>query len=282
MRDDWNILALLDWTTRYFKDKGIIEPRLEVEILLASVLKKDRVYLYAHFDAPVSREERRAFKEYILRRVKGEPSAYITGNKEFMSLDFYVDPAVLIPRSDTEVLVEKVIALAGERKNLGICDVGTGSGAIAVSLARYLKDPVVSATEISAPAAAIAVANAERNGVDIDILIGDLLGPVQGKKFDFITANLPYIDEASYESLESGVKEYEPQEALLAGGDGLELYRLLIPQALDGLLPGGYLLFEIGYAQGPIALELTGGFADSCILKDYGGRDRVIAARKEG
>lgn len=282
MQDNWNILALLDWTTRYFKSKGIIEPRLEAEILMSSVLEKDRVYLYAHFDAPVSQAERKIFKENIIRRVKGEPSAYITGHKEFMSLNFHVTPEVLIPRSDTEVLVEKVIELAGARDNLRICDVGTGSGAIAVSLAWYLKEPVVFATEISTAAAAIAARNARHHGVNINILTGELLEPVQGEKFDFITANLPYIDEVNYEALDWTVKGYEPREALLAAGDGLELYRLLIPQAWDSLQAGGYLLFEIGHEQGPAALEAVRGFTDSRIIKDYGGRDRVIMARKEG
>lgn len=278
---DWNILSILEWTTRYFKSKGITEPRLEAEVIMSFVLKKDRVYLYAHFDAPVSREERKILKEAILRRVNGEPSAYITGNKEFMSLNFHVTPAVLIPRSDTEVLVEKVIELAGGRINLKICDVGTGSGAIAVSLALNLKDPVIFATDISPAAAAIAQHNAELHGADIKIVTGDLLEPLRDEKFDFITANLPYIDAASYELLERSIKKYEPQTALLAAGDGLEFYRRLIPQAFECLNPNGYLLFEIGCEQGQAAIEITREFADSYIIKDYGGRDRVIVARKE-
>ncbi|MDD3895167.1 MAG: peptide chain release factor N(5)-glutamine methyltransferase [Syntrophomonadaceae bacterium] len=281
MQDAWSIIDILEWTTRYFKSKGITEPRLEAEILMSFVLKKDRVYLYAHFDAPVSPQERKALRENILRRVNGEPSAYITGNKEFMSLNFYVTPAVLIPRTDTEVLVEKVIELAGERKNLNICDVGTGSGIIAVSLACYIKDATIFAADISPAAAEITRRNAERHSADINILTGDLLEPVKDEKFDFITANLPYINPARYDLLEREIKEYEPQSALLAAGDGLEIYRRLMPQAYRCLQPDGYLLFEIGYDQGQAALKITREFADSCIIKDYGGRDRVIVARKE-
>ena len=281
MKDDWSIIAILEWTTRYFKSKGILEPRLEAEVLMSFVLKKDRVYLYAHFDAPVSGQEREALRESIIKRVSGEPSAYITGSKEFMSLDFHVTPAVLIPRHDTEVLVEKVIELAGERKNLKICDVGTGSGIIAVSLAYYLKDAIIYATDISKAATEIAQYNANRHHTTVIIRTGDLLEPVKGEKFDFITANLPYIDDLSYDLLEREVREYEPRTALLAAGDGLEYYRRLLPQAYTSLLPGGYLLFEIGHNQGQAALELTSGFASSIILKDYGGRDRVIVARRQ-
>ncbi|MBP1762621.1 MAG: Peptide chain release factor N(5)-glutamine methyltransferase, partial [Firmicutes bacterium] len=137
MQTVWRIKDLLEWTTRYFLDKGISESRLEAEILLAHVLKKDRVYLYANYEAPVNTDERAIYKEYIKRRAKSEPIAYITGHKEFMSLDFEVSPQVLIPRPDTELLVETAIKLSCDLNAIRIVDVGTGSGAIAVSLAYY-------------------------------------------------------------------------------------------------------------------------------------------------
>lgn len=278
MHNEWSIISILEWTARYFKSKGIAEPRLEAEVLMSYVLKKDRVYLYAHFDAPVSGDERKALREIIRERAGGKPSAYITGSKEFMSLCFKITPAVLIPRPDTEVLVEEVIRLAGDKRGLKICDVGTGSGIIALSLAHYLKEPLVYATDVSAAAAAIAAENARLHNYRLVIEEGSLLQPFAGEKFDFITANLPYINEEEYLRLSREVKGYEPQAALLAGGDGLDYYRELIPQAFESLVPGGYLLFEIGHDQGPEALKLAGGYANPRIIKDYAGRDRVIAA----
>ena len=282
MHSDWNIISILEWTTRYFKSKGITEPRLEAEVLMSHVLNKDRVYLYAHFDAPVNGHERKELREVIKRRVSGEPSAYITGNKEFMSLKFYVTPDVLIPRPDTEVLVEEVIRLAGERRNIKICDTGTGSGIIAISLAHYLKDPLVYATDISPAAVKVAALNAKTHQIKITIETGNLLEPFANEKFDFITANLPYISTEEFALLPREVKDYEPKSALLAEGDGLDDYRSLLTQAYKSLLPGGYLLFEIGHNQGKAALELTREFYKSSrLIKDYAGRDRVIAARRE-
>lgn len=149
MQTIWRIRDLLDWTTRYFSEKGLENPRLEAEILLAAALNKDRVYLYTHYDLPVNQSEREIYKNWIKRRAGGEPVSYITGHKEFMSLDFKVNPHVLIPRPDTEILVEEAMKLAVFWNPVRICDVGTGSGAIAVSLAFYLKNAEVYATDIS-------------------------------------------------------------------------------------------------------------------------------------
>jgi release factor glutamine methyltransferase len=172
----WTINELLAWTTDYFNSKKIREARMEAEVLLARVLGKDRVYLYTHYDAPVNQHERAMFREYVKRRAQNEPLAYITGTREFMSLEFKVNPDVLIPRPETELIVEEVIELfAG--KTCSICDIGTGSGAIAISLAHYLPQAKVFASDISAMALATARDNAARLQAKVEFREGDLLSP---------------------------------------------------------------------------------------------------------
>lgn len=282
MRESWTIKEILEWTTRFFTDKGIEEPRLNAEVLLARVLDKDRVYLYANYNAPVNRNERDLYRELIKRRGTHEPLAYLLGKREFMSLDFQVTPAVLIPRPETELLVEQVLHLADADQGVSICDVGTGSGAIAVSLAYYLPAASVWGLDISEPALQIARMNGERHGVTVNWLQSDLLSCLEDKEqFHFICANLPYVSREEYHQLDPEVRNYEPELALLDCGDGLEIYRKLIPQAWSRLLPKGYLLFEIGWAQGPAAASLLPLSAKVQLIKDWAGRDRIIAARKE-
>jgi len=300
----WRIKDLLEWTTRYFLDKGITESRLEAEILLAHVVKKDRVYLYANFEEPINTEEREIYKEYIKRRAAGEPIAYITGHKEFMSLEFKVNPAVLIPRADTEVLVETALAIARAENIKRLIDVGTGSGAIAVSLAAYMEDALVYATDISSEALEIAQENAVHNRVNIDFRQGDLLQAfiacaantdsqdeaidqsdlteaVFLGRVDMITANLPYIPIGWRDEIDRQVRDFEPHGALFAAGDGLDLYRQLIPQVYALLRPEGFLLIEIDPRQVPYIADIMTGFTDIKIIKDWAGHDRVVQARKE-
>jgi len=276
----WNIKELLDWTTRYFSEKGIEEPRLEAELLLTRVLHKDRVYLYTHYEAPVNQQERDQYRELIKRRVKGEPVAYILGVKEFMSLEFIVSPAVLIPRPETELLVEKALEILSLWGTAQVCDIGTGSGAIAVSLAYYAPFADVKAVDISEKALEIAHQNADRHGVNIDFFQGDLLEPFEDETFDLIVANLPYISEAEYQSLSPEVKQFEPQLALLGGEDGLDPYRRLISAVGNHLKPKGYILFEIGAGQGRAAQEMLTGFVQVELIQDYAGHDRLLLGRK--
>ncbi|HPT68823.1 MAG TPA: peptide chain release factor N(5)-glutamine methyltransferase [Syntrophomonas sp.] len=287
MQTVWRIKDLLEWTTRYFLDKGISESRLEAEILLAHVLKKDRVYLYANYEAPVNMDERAIYKEYIKRRTKSEPIAYITGHKEFMSLDFEVSPQVLIPRPDTELLVETAIKATRDLNSVRIVDVGTGSGAIAVSLAYYIDQAEIYATDISLSALEIARRNAGCHNVDIDFRESDLLetflvSQAEGIpcSFDMIIANLPYVAETERETLDPQVLDFEPHLALFAGEDGLDLYRQLIPQARMLLQEGGALLFEIDPRQANLIPSIMEGFSDVRILKDAAGRERVVQARR--
>jgi len=281
VQKSWRIKDLLEWTTRYFFDRGMQESRLEAEILLAHVLKKNRVYLYANYEEPINQTERETYRGYIKRRLGGEPLAYIVGHKEFMSLDFRVSADVLIPRPDTEVLVETAVRLAQVQDIKRICDVGTGSGAIAVSLAVYLPLAEIYAIDLSPAALNIARENARIHNAAVHFLEGDLLEPIDKmEKFDMITANLPYITSAQIEELDAGVKDWEPRMALLAPGDGLDIYRRLLPQAYQILNPGGYVLWEIDPRQAEAAKCMMKDFEEVEIIKDEAGRDRLIKARR--
>lgn len=283
MQENWTIKDLLEWTTRFFTDKGIEEPRLNAEVLLAQVLDKDRVYLYANYFAPVNKNEREQYREFIKRRSNQEPLAYLLERREFMSLDFKVTPAVLIPRPETELLVETVLQRANQAKPVAICDVGTGSGAIAVSLAYYLPQAQVTGIDISGPALEVARLNAQQHGVEVRFLEGDLLSPLPvQEQFDFICANLPYISEDEYTQLDVQVRDYEPRQALWGFGDGLELYRRLIPQVWTYLRPGGYLLMEIGCDQAQAVAQLLPSSVKVQVEQDWAGLDRLIIAHQEG
>lgn len=277
----WTIQSLLEWTTAYFNQKNIAQARLEAEVLLARVLNVDRVYLYVHYSQPVDRQERELYKTSIKRRLTGEPIAYITGVKEFMSLEFTLSREVLIPRPETELLVETALELIKLHEKPRICEVGTGSGAIAVSLARYCSRAQIWAGDISDAALSIASNNARRLEASVEFRCGSLLEPfAMEQPFDLIVANLPYISPGEYAGLPDEIKLFEPQLALLAPGDGLDVYRDLKPRAMELLKPDGYILWEIGASQGDAAREMMEGFAEVEILKDLAGRDRLIKARK--
>lgn len=281
MQKDWSIKDLLVWTTRYFADRGMQESRLEAEILLAHVLHKNRVYLYANYEEPVNSHERQIYREYIKRRLEGEPVAYITGKKEFMSLLFQVTPDVLIPRPDTELLVETALSLVQQEDVCRICDVGTGSGAVAVSLAYYAPGTTMLAIDISAAALDIARANADLHNVQVYFYSGDLLQPVSDQEpLDMIVANLPYLTQTQLEQADRGVRDYEPRLALLAEGDGLDTYRRLLPQARRLLRPGGYILWEMDPDQTEAAKNLVRDFIEVEVLTDYSGRNRLLKARR--
>lgn len=281
MQARWTVKSLLEWTTDYFKSKNITQARLEAEVLLARVLQKDRVYLYVHYLQPVGREERELFRSYIQRRISGEPIAYITGRREFMSLEFVVNSDVLIPRPETELLVENALELLKGCREPRICEIGTGSGAIAISLAHYMPRAVIMAGDISSAALAVARENANRLNVNVEFRVGNLLEPFQAEMpFDMILANLPYIPEEEFHALPEGVKNFEPSSALLAPGDGLDFYRRLVLQAMPLLKEQGYIIFEIGEKQGAAARNVVGGFDEVQLICDLAGRDRLIIARK--
>ena len=260
-------------------------PRMNAEVLLMFVLGVNRAYLYAHPERELTAEEETRYENVLAQRATGMPSQYITGHQEFWGLDFVVSPAVLIPRPETEHLVEKALALAARFAHPRIVDVGTGSGAIAVALARHLSQAQIAAVDISAAALDIARENAGRNAVSdrIRFLLGDLLAPVRDERFDVVVSNPPYVPVVDRESLSVEVREHEPALALFAGEDGLDAYRRLIPEAFEVVEPGGYLLLEIGFGQSAAvaALLTQAGFEGTEFIPDLQGIPRVVYGHRE-
>ncbi|MDD4240995.1 MAG: peptide chain release factor N(5)-glutamine methyltransferase [Smithellaceae bacterium] len=279
--------GVLAEAARRLEDAGSPSARLDAEILLAHCLRCDRLDFLKNPERRLSESERTTYEGLVARRLRGEPVAYLTGRKAFWTLTLEVGPDVLIPRPDTEVLVEEALAvcrlagLAGPR----ILDVGTGSGAIALALAAELPGAQIVATDISAAALAVARRNARALGLagGVTFLEGDLLGPVEGL-FDLIVSNPPYIGAAEYETLPAGIKNYEPRQALWAGQTGVEFYEKLIYQAPGSLREKGWLLLEIGAQQSrPVGdiLARAGFYEDITIRADYAGLSRVIRGRRK-
>jgi release factor glutamine methyltransferase len=281
----WTIAKLLEWTSRYFAEKGAESPRLDAEVLLASVLDCPRIQLYVRFEESASEESRGKFRELVKKRVEGCPVAYLVGRKEFFSLEFEVTPAVLIPRPDTETLVAECIKSAQEHAEPKIVDVGTGSGCIAIALAKQLPEAKLTAIDISALALEVAKRNAAKHHVEnrIEFVEGDLLTKVPADaQFDFIVSNPPYIGTEEIAGLPTGVREHEPKLALDGGVGGYEVVARLIQQAKDKLTRGGQLFVEIGSSQEQHVIPLLqeAGFASVNTLRDHGGLPRVIRALK--
>ncbi|WP_303017341.1 peptide chain release factor N(5)-glutamine methyltransferase [Mitsuokella jalaludinii] len=312
----WTIGRILKWTEQYFKDKGIESPRLDAEVLLAHVLEKQRIYLYVHFDEPLQPAELAAYREMIKQRVLRVPVAQILGEKEFMGLTFKVTADTLVPRPDTEILVqaavERLKAMKGEAKApedealadgeeassaanrdeaaadvsqepLRIADIGTGSGAICLSVLRYLAGTVADTVDISPAARAVAEENAASLGLQdrVTFHTGDLLQPLVGMTFAAILSNPPYIPEADIATLAPEVRLKEPHTALSGGQDGLDFYRRLAKEAPAMLVPGGFMAFEVGIHQAePVAALAKANplIARTEILPDYAGIDRVVVA----
>jgi release factor glutamine methyltransferase len=278
----WTTLGVLDWTTQRFTDAGIAGARLEAQLLLAHVLRCSRMQLYTGFDKPLAEAELASYRELIKRRLGGEPVSYLLGEQEFWGLPFYVDATVLVPRPDTETVIEVARALRVERAEPAapcrVLDLCTGSGAIAISLAKELPGAQVIATELSPEAAAIARRNAERNGVAerVEVRVGDLFAPVLGERFDLITANPPYIATAVIATLAAEVRR-EPPLALDGGPDGLAFYDRICAAAPAHLLPGGAIVLEHGYDQAdPVRARLEGaGFSGVTLVRDLGKNPRV-------
>jgi len=275
----WTTLAVLDWTTQRFTEAGITSSRLEAQLLLAHVLQCTRTQLYTGFDKPLGDPELAAYRALIKRRLAGESVSYLLGEQEFWGLAFYVDPHVLVPRPDTETVIDVARMLRTDRAAIcRVLDLCTGSGAIAVALAKELPNATIVATEVSIDAVAIAKKNVERNAVAdrVDVRFGDLFVPVAGERFDLIVANPPYIATAVIDTLSAEVRR-EPRLALDGGADGLVFYDRICGAARDYLVPGGALVVEHGFDQADAVRErfARAGFADIALVHDLGKNPRV-------
>ncbi len=284
----WCIKALLETATDYLVEKGIENARLNAEVLLAHQLHVQRISLYLNFDQPLTEAEVSGYRDLIRRRLKREPLQYITGQQEFWSLAFRVNPLVLIPRPETEILVEQAITLAGTfaETPLYILDLGTGSGVIAVTLAKEVPQSFVFATDISEGALGVAGLNARDHGVSSQIafLRGDLFEPFVSKApvFHLITSNPPYVCTREIGGLLPEVAHYEPKTALDGGTDGLDYLKRIIAQAPQFLRPGGWLLLEMSPNQVKHALSAlaqTGIYQNAKVIEDYSHHQRVIMAQ---
>jgi release factor glutamine methyltransferase len=244
----------------------------------------NKAWLIAHEDEAVSSQTVSALESAVARRLAGEPMQHLAGEAEFYGLPFSVSRDVLIPRPETEHLIDKVVELARQFRTPKIVDVGTGSGAIVVSLAHALPEAEIYATDLSEPALAVARKNAERNGVNdrVRFLEGDLLEPVTGEQFHIVVSNPPYVPERDRASLSVEVRDFEPALALFAGQDGLDVYRRLIPAVFGALNAGGYVALEIGYGQSDAvkALLMVAGFIDIDFAADLQGIPRVASGRR--
>jgi release factor glutamine methyltransferase len=283
LKETWTVLKVLQWTAGYLKDRGIDNGRLDAELLLAEVLQLDRVGLYLNYDRPLQADELVAYRGLVGRRSRREPLQYILGRAEFWSLTFAVGPSVLIPRPDTEVLVEE--ALRRVKADGTILDVGTGSGAIAVALAHELPAARLIGIDISASALQVAAENARHQGVAERVELRQVdLACLPPGPFDLIVANPPYIPTQDLAGLMPEVRDYEPSSALAGGTDGLDCYRLLAGQAIDRLLPGGWLLVEVGIGQAAAVREffIAAGLREGFCHNDLSGIPRVVGGRSPG
>ena len=282
MTQTWTTLAVLDWTTKRFTDAGIGAARLEAQVLLAHALNCTRTQLYTGFDKPLGDTELASYRELIKRRLAGEPVAYLVSEHEFWGFPLTVDPSVLVPRPDTETVVEVALARRADRTTpCRVLDLCTGSGAIAIAMAIELPAARVIATEISAAAAAVARKNAERNAVAdrVDVREGDLWVPVAGERFDLIVANPPYIATSVIATLSAEVRR-EPVLALDGGADGLAFYDRICASARDHLEEGGALVVEHGFDQADAvrARFEAAGFPHVTLVNDLGKNPRVTWA----
>jgi len=308
--DIWTIQKLLNWVTEYLKNKGVDSPRLSAEILLSCVLGLKRIELYTQFEKIVSEEQLGRLHDLVERAGRSEPIAYLAGKTEFYSLEIEVSADCLIPRPETELLVERAIEFLRTRSSKPVatpaatacqddelshrgkqfvCDLCTGSGCIAAAIAKNYPDCQIIATDICDAALSVADRNIKKHllGERIKLLHGDLFDPIvpylDVEKFDLIVCNPPYVSAAEFEKLDKNVKDYEPKLALFAGDEGLDIYRRIVEKVEQFLKPDAELMLEIGYLQGPAVrqlLETAGCFSEINIEKDIHDNDRIVIAKK--
>ena len=288
----WTVRRLLEWTGGFFTRKEVDQPRLSAELLLAHVLDCPRLKLYTDYERVVGDRPLATFRDLVRRAGEEEPIAYLTGRAHFYTLEIDVTRDVLIPRPDTETLVENVAQTVRHQPGLEaarVLDLCTGSGCVAIAIAKHVRAATVLATDVSEAAAAVARRNVEMHklGDRITVAVGDLFAPiatvVDARPFDLIVSNPPYIATDLIPKLDRSVRDYEPRLALDGGPDGLDLHRRILAKAADHLTPTGRVFLEIAFDQGPAAVDATtaaGAFDDVRLLKDFNGHDRVLTARR--
>ena len=285
----WTVLKLIEWTKDYLAEAGLPNPRLEAEVLLARVLDMTRVQIYTQYDSVPSREERARFKELIRRRIAGEPSQYLTHRAEFYSVPLFVDKRVLIPRPETEVLVDVAVAGVEDRNApLRVADLGTGSGCIALALAKTLPNAVIYAVDRSEDALEVARRNIHDTKFEerVKVFSGDMTAPLLEAgllgRLDLVVSNPPYVREDEFEGLPVEVRDHEPREALVSGPLGTECLARIIEAAPAVMAKGGRLILEISPDQSDdVKTMMTdAGFIDVTLTRDYAGRFRVVAGRQ--
>ena len=290
---EMTVLELLNWSTDCFKDHDIENPRLNAELLLACSLNLTREQLYIRFNDQLKEEEKEGVERLVGRRISGEPLQYILGHQEFWSIDFKVDPRVLIPRPETELLVEQALLILSEiplGRTPYVLEIGTGSGAVAISLAKEVGDLFLVATDISRDALLLAKENAKAGGVlhRVAFVKSDLFEPFPAlggrEPFDLILSNPPYITFSQIDELPKEVRDYEPIVALNGGEDGLDFYRKIIAQTPHYLRRGGWLLLEVGQGQSRIVsrrIEEESHFLKPACIPDLSGIERVVKAQRK-
>jgi release factor glutamine methyltransferase len=267
---------------RRLEENDVGSPRMNAEVLLMFVLNCDRAYLYAHPERELTPDETRRYDEALETRSTGVPAQYITGHQEFWGLDFIVNPAVLIPRPETEHVIETVVPLARDVERPRIVDVGTGSGCIAIALAHELPQADITAVDLSSEALEVARLNATRLRVESRIRFAesDLLSGVTGEEFDFVVSNPPYVGEFEADRVQREVRKYEPHMAVFGGEKGLDIVQRLVGEASSVLREGGWLVVEIGFPQSHDVLEMVRNWNEARAVPDLQGIPRVIAAKK--
>ncbi len=278
---------ILQSAIKFLTDEQVPSPRMNAEVLLMFVLGVERAYLYAHPERELTADEQRRFDEALRERATGKPAQYITGHQEFWGMDLIVTPAVLIPRPETEHVIETVLELAKQFPARSIVDVGTGSGCIALALAKELPQAEIIATDISPQALEVAKANAARHQlekrvrfVETDLLSSrDAINGVS-TEVDFVVSNPPYVSEEERDKVQREVRKFEPRLAVFGGEHGFDIYRRLIPQAQETLRTGGWLVMEIGFTQEEEIRRMLSGWSEVRVMADLQGIPRVVAARK--
>lgn len=288
--EPWTVLRLLEWTTDFFKKRGSDSARLDAEVLLAHARDCSRMDLYTSFNEEPDEEQRVAFREMVRRRGEGAPVAQLVGYKEFYSIRFRVDENVLVPRPETEHLVIEALDVCKANRQtdseIQVVDVGTGSGAIAITLAKHLPQAILTAIDISEPALAIARWNAEKTELveRIHFVQGDLLEAApEPPQFDMICSNPPYVSQDEYDDVDETVRDYEPVQALVSGPKGTEVIERLIDQATSRLKSGGQLIMELSPMIAQECLQHireTEAFEEARLIRDLAGHDRILSARR--